>query len=267
MGRPRPDDVEDPRSRYPRPRDEEYDDEGAVFEEEYQHPKPSSKKIRPGRMEVPDDDDEPDDPRFMQVARVPKNGKSQGHSKALTKRSKKHESSGDEEESDESSTDSEEERRKKKKAKSKAKKLQNATVKQKLWETVAKDEIDWDFVNFVVDSLGHHENKVLKGVEDGLLLANTQTGEYNIEQYFDRGTFSKEDKKIWKKAVEKKKGSAFLICSAYKPEGGGGRGGAQPMAADPYRLHAPPPVTSFHRHYNHRCIDCRVFGVACAYHA
>ncbi|KAL8952805.1 MAG: hypothetical protein Q9222_001309 [Ikaeria aurantiellina] len=287
MGRPKPGALEGKRSQYPQPYGDEYDEEveeeATLSEDEARPSKPSRNKGPPKSRYVGnqyESDDDGPDPRHMQLVQSAKDKKSQGHSKALMKKSKKHESSDDEDSDEDSSSEDERkaEKKVKKKAKKNAKKLQKATVKQKLYETVDKNELDHPFIKFVAELLDVSPKKMLKGVEQGYLMANTQTGEYNIDQFFDQRVFSGEDKKTWKTGVEKAKTNNpnILICSLYKPGGGKGEhmargppvGHGAPSAGYgvPSVGYGAPSVIVGHPYYNDYCQLCRRSGHACGYY-
>ncbi|KAL8838397.1 MAG: hypothetical protein Q9170_002157 [Blastenia crenularia] len=276
MGRPRPEEYEDdaPRRRGRRKDDQEdfdeYEDE-AAFEEDVDERPPRRKasakqKARRAQEEDDEDDDEEDDdPRGKQlVLRKPTKGKG----KEVARKKKKQESSDEDEEDDDSS---EEERKTKKAAKKKKKARKSEVITKAAWEPVPHDELDHKFVNLIADELGHAAEKILQGAEYDLILRHTETGEYNIDAFFEQGVFSLKDKKRWKQCVDKLKGnertSRVLFCSS-KRSGGPGYGDGYYVHGGRTAYggtgHAAPGPARGHVYYDPRCRNCREYDIPCA---
>ncbi|KAL8763905.1 MAG: hypothetical protein Q9184_000348 [Pyrenodesmia sp. 2 TL-2023] len=224
MPRPRKEEYADDGPCRPGPRKEygeEYDDveDAPDFEEPKQHPRP--RKATPKRKpqyvdddedeELEEDDDDHDDRNKQLVVRKPKKtSKSKG--KELMRRKKE-----DITEEEDSSSSSEEDKKAEKKAKKKAKARNKEVITKKAWEPVPRGELDLDFVALVAEELGHARAKIHEGLEEELIQRHTETGEYNIDAFFDNGIFSAKDKKKWKQCVSQLKAnknkSEVLFCS------------------------------------------------------
>ncbi|KAL9593512.1 MAG: hypothetical protein Q9219_007517 [cf. Caloplaca sp. 3 TL-2023] len=280
MGRPHDDDLVEAATRRRGPRKDYRDefvdsgeDQPEFDEEPEERPRRKAASKRQAQRsrdyEGEEDEDDDDDRGKQLVVRKKSKGK-----EVAKKKNMKVESS------DEDSTEEEKKARRKAKRKSKARK--NEVITKAAWEAVPREDLDEDFVEIVCRELGHHPKKVLQGVEEDLLLRHTETGEYNIDAFFDQGVFSKEDKKKWKRAVDKlkksKKAAQSLYCDAVvnpggEPEGSvyytPGRAMYAPPGYGPSRR--PPPTAVYvqaepsggHRRYNVYCRECRVFGQPC----
>ncbi|KAI4177874.1 MAG: hypothetical protein LQ348_005748 [Seirophora lacunosa] len=200
---------------------EDFDDleEEPEFDEEQPPRRRAIQKSKGRRVEESEEEEEEeqeeqeeeDDRRGKQLAVRQGKTKSQSKGKEVVRR-KKHDTTEEEDSSDES------EKELKKKAKKKTKARKQEVITKKAWEPVPRDEVDRNFIKLVANELGQNPEKILEGIEDDMLQRHTETGEYNIDAFFDTGFFSKKDQKIWKRCVEKLKGnkqkSQILFCSA-----------------------------------------------------
>lgn len=285
MPRPRKEEYADAGPRRPAPRKEygeEYDEveDAPDFEEPEQHPRP--RKATPKRKpqyvdddeeeELEEDEDDDDGRNKQLVVRKPKKtSKSKG--KELVRRKK-----DDTTEEGDSSSSSEEDKKAEKKAKKKAKARKKEVITKKAWEPVPRGELDPDFVALVADELGHARGKIHEGLEEELIQRHTETGEYNIDGFFDNGIFSAKDKKKWKQCVSKlkanKKKSEVLFCSfktespnlcyapSYVTSYDPGYGTTRVYGA-PQTLVVPAQLTRGHRQYNPHCLNCAGYGRPC----
>ncbi|KAL8941923.1 MAG: hypothetical protein Q9216_001951 [Gyalolechia sp. 2 TL-2023] len=275
MGRrPTADDFEDEAPRRRGRREDHHDDFEEIadepeFEEEVEQRPPRRKaahRRKPRRVEEDEEgeeeeEDSDDDHHGKQlVVRSQKKKKSSGKEVA---RRKKREPSEEED-------SSEEEKKTKKKAKKKSKARKEEVVTKAAWEPVPRDEMDLDFIGFISDELGHHQDKIWECLEDDLILRHTETGEYNIDACFDEGNFSMKDKKQWKRAVSKLKTSTnrdgVLFCSATAHSAAPGYGSSYGpgRAARGARAHMPAVTARGHRRYHPYCRDCEECGEGCA---
>ncbi|KAL8919083.1 MAG: hypothetical protein Q9208_006967 [Pyrenodesmia sp. 3 TL-2023] len=290
MPRPRKEEYADNGPRRPGPRKEygeEYDEieDEPYFEEPEQHSRP--RKATPRRKpqyvvddeeeELEDDDDDDDGRNKQLVVRQPKK-KSKSKGKELVRRKK-----ADTTEEEDSSSSSEEDRKALKKANKKAKARKKEVVTKKAWEPVPRGELDVDFVTLIVEQLGHAPGKIYEGLEDELIQRHTETGEYNIDGFFDNGIFSAKDKKKWKQCVSQlkanKQKSEVLFCSfkdasptvgyapshipGYDPGYGPGYGTTRVVYGAPKTLVVPTQPTHGHRQYNPHCPECAGYGRPC----
>ncbi|KAI4086314.1 MAG: hypothetical protein LQ344_007661 [Seirophora lacunosa] len=173
--------------------------------------KSKGRRVEESEEEEEEEQEEEDDRRGKQLAVRQGKTKSQSKGKEVVRR-KKHDTTEEEDSSDES------EKELKKKAKKKTKARKQEVITKKAWEPVPRDEVDRNFIKLVANELGQNPEKILEGIEDDMLQRHMETGEYNIDAFFDTGLFSKKDQKIWKRCVEKLKGnkqkSQILFCSA-----------------------------------------------------
>ncbi|KAL8654616.1 MAG: hypothetical protein Q9210_001400 [Variospora velana] len=245
MPRPSAGDYAEDVPRRPTPRkgyEEDFgdEDEESQYEEE-ERPRRGKGPVRskPKRVQESEEEEEEeevdDDARGKQVVirKATKKPKSSG--KEIVRR-KKQESTTEEDSSDES------EKELKKKAKKKTKARKAEVITKKAWEPVPRDEVDRNFINLVADELGQNKAKIMEGIEDDMLQRHTETGEYNMDAFFDTGFFSKKDQKNWQRCVEKLKGnkqkSRILFCSAKTESLGGGLGACYGPSYGP--IHAAP---------------------------
>ncbi|KAI4129707.1 MAG: hypothetical protein LQ338_002091 [Usnochroma carphineum] len=267
MPRPRPEEFAEDVPRRRGGRDDHKDafddsEDEPEFEMSEKHPRRPPPKRKPHYVDdeedEEDEDEEEDDDRHnkQMVLRKPKHSsKSKGKEVA---RRKKHDTTDDEDSSDE------EDKKREKKAKKKAKARKKEVITKSAWEPVPREELDGDFVQLVKQELGHDPRKILEGLEDDLLLRHTETGEYNIDAFFDEGVFSRKDEKKWKQCVKKlktnKRRSEVLFCAA-KVESPGpsyapsyfGQARTRPTTTV---LVPPPGLTRGHLSFNPHCRDC-----------
>lgn len=273
MGRPRASEAEEDRHRRRGRRDDELEeddeDEQLTFEyEERRHRKASTaKKSRYADDEEEDDDEgsaEEDSHRHKQlvVHQKSKKGKSRGKEVAR----KKHEvvSESEEESSEQESSEEEEKsKKKKKKNKKKGKALKSETVEIKVWVAVLPGEVDHDFARLVIGALDIVWEKFDDGVDEGFLLRNTQTGEYNIDRFFEEGVFSHRDKKKWKELVAKIKKDPRrkpVLFDRFKT----GQEGPS-MAQGPSMAPMGRQRRGGHTRFNPHCLDCLEFDEPCCF--
>ncbi|KAL8973722.1 MAG: hypothetical protein Q9197_002036 [Variospora fuerteventurae] len=251
------------------------EDEESQYDEERPRRGKGPVRSKPKRVQESEEDeeeeDEDEDARGKQIVvrKATKKPKSSG--KEIVRR-KKQESTKEEDSSDES------EKELKKKAKKKTKARKAEMITKKAWEPVPRDEVDRDFINLVADELGQNKAKIMEGIEDDMLQRHTETGEYNMDAFFDTGYFSKKDQKNWQRCVEKLKGnkqkSRILFCSATTESLGGGLGaGYGPSYGPGYgpsRTHMTttyvvglPERTRGHRTYNPNCPHCYRYVMPC----
>ncbi|KAL8808208.1 MAG: hypothetical protein Q9182_000272 [Xanthomendoza sp. 2 TL-2023] len=242
---------------------EDYDEEDQP-EDEHEEPRRRGKSgamRKPRRAfsdeEAEEEESEEDDRRHKQlvVRKKSKKGKSSGKQVA---RKKRQESSESEEETPD---ESEEEEKPKKKAKGKSRKKE--TVEVLKWEPVSINDADPEFLNFVVYELGVVPKKLEKGVEKGLLLRDTQTGEYNIDRFFEKGILSVSDKKSWKKLLAQNKNDPRLFHSSHNARGGPSRRVAPSVMLIDTRPVRPLPRG--HAHFKPSCDECIYYGGPCLY--
>ncbi|KAL8680309.1 MAG: hypothetical protein Q9186_003491 [Xanthomendoza sp. 1 TL-2023] len=225
MGRAGAYDAEEDRHRRRGRRAEEPEDYDDDDQPEYEHEQPrrrgKSNAVPKSRRvhsdeEAEEEESEDDDAHHKQIVvrKKSKKGKSSGKQVA---RKKRQESSDSEAETSEEESE-EEEKPKKKKKKSKSHKKE--TVEILKWEPVSINDVDPDFITFVIYELGVVPKKFEDGIKKGLLLRDSQTGEYNIDRFFEKGILSASDKKSWKKLLAQNKNDPRLISSAHA--GGGG---------------------------------------------
>lgn len=289
MPRPRKEEYENDGPRRPVPRKEygeEYDEveDAPDFEEPEQRSRPrkATSKRKPQYVEddeeeeLEEEDDGNDGRNKQLVVHKPKKT-SISKGKELVRRKK-----ADTTEEEDSPSSSEEDRKAVKKAKKKAKARKKEVVTKKAWEPVPRGELDFDFVTLVVKELGHAPGKIQEGLEEELIQRHTETGEYNIDGFFDSGIFSAKDKKKWKQCVSKlkanKQKSEVLFCSfkdaspniGYTPgyipsyDTGYGPGyGTTRVYGAPQTLVVPAQLTRGHRQYNPYCRDCTGYGRPC----
>ncbi|KAL8693303.1 MAG: hypothetical protein Q9224_003778, partial [Gallowayella concinna] len=224
MGRAGAYDAEEDRHRRRGRRAEEPEDYDDDDQPEYEHEQPrrrgKSNAVPKSRRvhsdeEAEEEESEDDDAHHKQIVvrKKSKKGKSSGKQVA---RKKRQESSDSEAETSEEESEEEEKPKKKKKSKSHKKE----TVEILKWEPVSINDVDPDFITFVIYELGVVPKKFEDGIKKGLLLRDSQTGEYNIDRFFEKGILSASDKKSWKKLLAQNKNDPRLISSAHA--GGGG---------------------------------------------
>ncbi|KAI4142714.1 MAG: hypothetical protein L6R39_004832 [Caloplaca ligustica] len=287
MPRPHPDDSAEDVTRC-RGRREDYQDvfedveDEPAFSEEEERPRrrkaAQEAKPRRGKKHEEEEEEESEDDGYGKQLVVHKDKKKSKSSGKEVVRRKKHQTT-DEEDS------SEEEKKREKKSKKKAKARKGEVITKKAWEPVPRDEVDGDFVMLISDELGQNPDKILEGVEDELLLRHTETGEYNIDGFFEEGIFSKKDQKRWSRCVDKlktnKRKSEILLCSSkvaspslgfnFDPSYGAGYGpdydrpgyGPSRRVTTTTVLSPPPQASVGHRQYNPRCPDCVQYQCAC----
>ncbi|KAL9016237.1 MAG: hypothetical protein Q9185_006406 [Variospora sp. 1 TL-2023] len=265
-----------------------YEEDFGDEEEEEEEARPRRRKVKPKANRTEESEEgseyEEEDRRGKQLVVRQGNKKSRSTGKEVVRR-KKDDTTEDEDSSDES------EKELKRKAKKKMKARKKEVITKKTWEPVPRDEVDRDFINLVADELGQNEAKIMEGIEDDMLQRHTETGEYNMDAFFDTGFFSKKDQKNWQRCVEKLKGnkqkSKILFCSATTGSLGDGLGpGYRPShghihaapgynpsygpSYGPSRAHMTttyvvgfPKRTRGHRTYHPNCPDCYRYIMPC----
>ncbi|KAL8820250.1 MAG: hypothetical protein Q9223_001482 [Gallowayella weberi] len=241
------------------------DDEPEDYEEEdqpvYEHEEPR-RRGKAGAMRKPqraysdeeaeEEESEDDDRRHKQlvVRKKSKKGKSSGKQVARKKR----------QESSDRRREAQEEEKPKKKRKGKSHKKE--TVEVLKWEPVSIKDVDPEFLKLVLYELGVVPKKLEKGIEKGLLVRDTQTGEYNIDRFFEKGILSASDKKSWKKLLAQNKNDPRLIHSTHTGRGGPSRRMAPTVVLMDTRPYGPPQG---HTRFNPMCEECLDCGGPCFY--
>ncbi|KAL9000987.1 MAG: hypothetical protein Q9169_000471 [Polycauliona sp. 2 TL-2023] len=263
-----------------RRRDWDHDDSDGDEEPayDYQDPPRRSKSHqktggRHAAQEQEDEDDEDDEEESDERPR--RNNKQL----AVRQKSRKSKSSGKQvarkkrQESENSSSESSEEevkRKKEKKKKRQSKSHDEETITRAKWEVVDNSEVDRDFVQILVEELGHHPQKIHEWIGADYLRRHTETGEYNIDLMFDEGVLAPKDKKKWESYVKKAQNDPRRKRKLYNTKKTGETVIGRPSMMAPSMMGMHSMGTSMrprggHSYYDPRCDDCYYVGDACGY--
>ncbi|KAL8730973.1 MAG: hypothetical protein Q9181_004486 [Wetmoreana brouardii] len=258
MGRPDPADYADERPRRRGRKEEAFEDE-PEDDPEYSEPDERPRRHKGGKQPKPrymadeEDEDDVEDSHYSKQMVIHKGKKKARSSGKEVARRRKDESSEEEE-------SSEEDRKPKKKGKKKNARADEVITK-KAWEECPEDDIDAAFIDHVADTLEVSPNKVWKHAAK-CLVRHTETGEYDIQKYFDKDIFPRKDMKKWNKHVEQlkqdriKSKKDILYCTTITGDGNFGRsvyGGRPPRTAF---AREPAMVPMGHSRFEYNCFDC-----------
>ncbi|KAL8701721.1 MAG: hypothetical protein Q9201_004753 [Fulgogasparrea decipioides] len=268
MGRPDPTDYADEFPRRRGRKEEEAFQDDPDDDPEYSEPDERPRRHKGGNQPKPryvadeEDEDDEEESHYSKQTVVHKGKKKAKSGGKEVARRRKDESSEEEEEES-----SEEDRKPKKKGK-KGNARMNEVITKKAWENCPEEDIDEAFIVYVADTLEVSPNKVWKHAAK-CLVRHTETGEYDIQEYFDRDIFPRKDQKKWKKQVEQlkqhrnKSKKDILFCTAITRDGNFGSsayGGRPPRTV---LVREPAVVPMGHSTYDHRCIDCNYENGPC----